>query len=41
MGIYEYIENILTSITENVYLMEEPQELTEDDTTKCVMVVTV
>lgn len=41
MGIYEYIENILTSITENVYLMEEPQELTEDDTTNGFIVVTV
>ena len=41
MGIYEYVENILTSITENVYLMEEPQELTEDDTTNGFIVVTV
>ena len=41
MGIYEYVENILTSITENVYLMEEPQELTEDDATNGFIVVTV
>lgn len=41
MGIYEYVENILTSITENVYLMEEPQELTEDDTTNGFIVITV
>lgn len=40
-GIYEYVENILTSITENVYLMSEPQELTEDDAENGFIVVRV
>ena len=39
MAIYEYVENILTSVTENVYLMNEPQELTEDDTQNGFIVI--
>ena len=41
IGIYEYVENILTSVTENVYLMNEPQELTDDDTENGFIVIRV
>ena len=41
MGIYEYVENILLSVTENVYLMDEPQELTDDDTENGFIVIRV
>lgn len=41
IGIYEYIESILTSVTENVYLMNEPQELTDSDTTEGFIVIRV
>lgn len=32
IGMYEYVEGLMKSVTENVYLMDEPQELTESDT---------
>ena len=41
IGIYEYVESILTSVTENVYLMDEPQELTPSDTEDGFIVISV
>ena len=41
ISIYRYVENILTSVTENVYLMNEPQELTQSDTEDGFIVVRV
>ena len=42
IGIYEYIEGILTeSVTENVYLMNEPQELTQSDVEEGFIVIRV
>lgn len=41
IGIYEYVESILTSVTENVYLMDEPQELTQSDTEEGFIVISV
>lgn len=42
INIYEYIESLLVdNVTENVYLMEEPQELTESDTQDGFVVVRV
>ena len=41
IGIYEYVESILTSVTENVYLMDEPQELTQSDTKDGFIVISV
>lgn len=41
IDIYEYIESVLTSVTENVYLMNEPQELTDSDTKDGFIVITI
>lgn len=42
IGIYRYLEGLLVeSVTENVYLMEEPQELTQSDTEEGFVVVQV
>lgn len=41
IGIYEYVESILTSVNENVYLMDEPQELTQSDTEDGFIVIRV
>lgn len=42
LGIYDYVENLLvTNVTENVYLMDEPTELTDDDETNGFIVVNV
>ena len=41
ISIYRYVENILTSVTENVYLMNEPQELTQSDTEDGFIVIRV
>lgn len=42
IGIYKYIEDLLVeNVTENVYLMNEPQVLTESDTTEGFIVVQV
>lgn len=41
ISIYEYVESILTSVTENVYLMDEPQELTQSDTEEGFIVISV
>ena len=42
LGIYEYIENLLVpNVTENVYLMNEPKELTEDDETNGFVVIEI
>ena len=41
ISIYRYVENILTSVSENVYLMNEPQELTKSDTEDGFIVVRV
>lgn len=41
IGIYEYVKNILTSVTENVYPMNKVQELTESDTEDGFIIVRV
>ena len=41
IGIYEYVESIMESVTENVYLMNEPQELTTSDTEEGFIVILV
>lgn len=41
MAIYEYLEGLFTTITENVYLMEEPKELTDDDLSQGFIVINV
>lgn len=42
LGIYDYVESLLVdSVTENVYLMNEPKELTEDDENNGFIVITV
>ena len=41
IGIYEYVKNIMESVTENVYLMNEPQELTDSDTKDGFIVIVV
>ena len=41
ISIYRYVEDILTSVTENVYLMNEPQELTQSDTEDGFIVIRV
>lgn len=41
MDIYAYLEGILTSVTENVYLMDEPQELTQSDTEDGFIVISL
>ena len=42
IGIYRYVESLLTTnVTENVYLMNEPQELTQSDTEDGFIVIRV
>lgn len=42
LGIYDYVENLLvTNVTENVYMMNEPKELTDDDANDGFVVVNV
>lgn len=41
IGIYRYVEGILSDITENIYLMNEPQELTQSDTEDGFIVIRV
>jgi hypothetical protein len=46
MGIYEYVESLLVihdnkGVTDNVYLMNEPQELTQSDTEDGFIVIRV
>ena len=41
IGVYKYVEEILSSVSENVYLMAEPQELTESDTKDGFIVISI
>ena len=42
IGIYRYVESLLTeNVTENVYLMNKPQELVQSDTEEGFIVVKV
>jgi len=41
IGIYKYVEEILESVTENVYLMNEPQELLQSDAEDGFIVIVV
>lgn len=41
IGVYDYLEEIFTSVTENVYLMDEPQELTQSDTEDGFVVISL
>ncbi len=41
IGVYKYVESILANVTENVYLMSEPQDLTQSDVEDGFVVVRV
>lgn len=41
IAIYEYVASILEEVSENVYLMDEPQELTQSDTDDGFIVITL
>lgn len=39
--LYDYLENLFTEVTENVYPMHKPEELTKSDTEEGFIVITV
>lgn len=41
IAIYEYVAGILEEVSENVYWMDEPQELTQSDTEDGFIVITL
>lgn len=41
IAIYQYVASILEEVSENVYLMDEPQELTQSDTEDGFIVISL
>ena len=41
LGIYNYVESLLTEVSENVYPMHKPEELTDSDTEDGFIVINV
>lgn len=41
IAVYEYLSGILESVSENVYLMDEPKELTDSDTMDGFIVISL